>query len=241
MAPNLLLYRLLLVALVLICLLIHVEWPDNPSATSKTSLKPDKPRRKRSTEPKPFTGLLHKPLCEACEKAPMHDPKRRAHRLLCSSSPGDACAPSTRLSISVRITIASITGGSAMATSARMGIRAASPGASCSASPARAISMKPMAQSSRQARLGGAHRARHRVSGRGFGHPRHGAGLRDRSQYGTQLVGGGRRAAQSLFGLFSARVTPQSGPLDELYAVLSAVRDGDVSEAEAIERLSRVE
>jgi hypothetical protein len=28
--------------------------------------------------------------------------------------------------------------------------------------------------------------------------------------------------------------------LDELYAVLSAVRDGDVSEAEAIERLSRL-
>ena len=27
--------------------------------------------------------------------------------------------------------------------------------------------------------------------------------------------------------------------LDELYAVLSAVRDGDMSEAEAIERLSR--
>ena len=68
MAPNLLLYQLLLVALVLICLLIHVEWPNNPSATSKTSCQPDKPRRKRSTEPKPFTGLLHKPLCDACVK-----------------------------------------------------------------------------------------------------------------------------------------------------------------------------
>ena len=30
MAPNLLLYQLLLVVLVLICLLIHVGWPDNP-------------------------------------------------------------------------------------------------------------------------------------------------------------------------------------------------------------------
>jgi len=68
MAPNLLLYQLLLVALVLLCLLIHVGWPDDPSATSKTSLQPDKPQRKRSTEPKPFTGLIHKPLCEACEK-----------------------------------------------------------------------------------------------------------------------------------------------------------------------------
>jgi transposase-like protein len=32
------------------------------------SLKPDKPRRKRSKEPKPFTGYIHKPLCEACEQ-----------------------------------------------------------------------------------------------------------------------------------------------------------------------------
>ena len=127
MAPNLLLYQLLLVALVLICLLIHVGWPANPSATFKTSLKPDKPRRKRSTEPKPFTGLLHKPLCEACERAPMHHGKRRAHRLLCSPSPEDAGAPSTRLSIAVRITIAPITAGAAMVTSARMGIRAANP------------------------------------------------------------------------------------------------------------------
>jgi len=33
MAPNLLGYQLLLVALVLIYFLIHVEWPDNPRAT----------------------------------------------------------------------------------------------------------------------------------------------------------------------------------------------------------------
>ena len=80
MAPNLLLYQLLLVALVLICLLMHVQWPDNPRATSKTPLKLDKPRRKRSTEPKPFTGLLHKPLCDACEKgadSPLKAPSGR--------------------------------------------------------------------------------------------------------------------------------------------------------------------
>jgi hypothetical protein len=64
MAPNLLLCQLLVVALVLLCLLIHVGWPDNPSTPSKTSLKTDKPRRKRSKEPKPFTGLIHKPLCD---------------------------------------------------------------------------------------------------------------------------------------------------------------------------------
>jgi hypothetical protein len=54
---------------------LHVEWPDNPRATSKTSLQPDKPRRKRSTEPTPFTGLLHKPLCEACANGADAPPK----------------------------------------------------------------------------------------------------------------------------------------------------------------------
>ena len=67
MAQNLLFCQLLLIALVLICLLIHVWWPDTPRATLHRPLKPDKPQRKRSKEPKPFPGLLHKPLCEACE------------------------------------------------------------------------------------------------------------------------------------------------------------------------------
>ena len=68
MAPNLLLYQLLLAALVFICLLIHVWSPYDPCHPSNTSLTPDKPRRKRSTDPKSFTGLLHKPRCEACEQ-----------------------------------------------------------------------------------------------------------------------------------------------------------------------------
>jgi hypothetical protein len=67
MVPNLLFYPLLLVALVLICLLLHVGWPTPPSTTPQTPVRPDKPRRQRSKDPKPFPGFLHKPLCEACE------------------------------------------------------------------------------------------------------------------------------------------------------------------------------
>jgi transposase-like protein len=70
MVPNLLFYQLLLVALVLISLLRHVWWPDHPGATPQSSRKPDKPRRNRSREPKPFPGSIHKPLCEACETGP---------------------------------------------------------------------------------------------------------------------------------------------------------------------------
>src|SRR5215475_433165 len=75
MPPNLLLYQLLLVALVLLCLLIHVWCPDDPCHPSNAPFTPDKPRRKRSPEPKPFTGLIHKPLCEACEQRADGRPK----------------------------------------------------------------------------------------------------------------------------------------------------------------------
>jgi transposase-like protein len=67
MTLNLLFYQLLVVTLVLICFLIHVWWPDPRRPVSQMAIKSDKPQRKRSKEPKPFTGYIHKPLCEACE------------------------------------------------------------------------------------------------------------------------------------------------------------------------------
>lgn len=45
MTSNPLFYQLLLVTLVLICLLIHVWWPDASSTTPQTPLKPNKPQR----------------------------------------------------------------------------------------------------------------------------------------------------------------------------------------------------
>jgi transposase-like protein len=69
MAQHLLFYHLLLIALVLICLIIPVWWPDTSRATLHRPLKPDKPRRKRSKGPTPFAGLIHKPSCDACDRA----------------------------------------------------------------------------------------------------------------------------------------------------------------------------
>ena len=63
---NLLFYQLLFVALVLLCLIIHVELPDDSPRVPKTPLDQLR-RRQRSKEPKPFAGLIHQPLCEACE------------------------------------------------------------------------------------------------------------------------------------------------------------------------------
>jgi len=68
MAPHLVFYQLLLVALVLVCLMFHVWWPAAPRAIPQTPRKPATPRHKRSQGPKPFPGFIHQPLCEACEQ-----------------------------------------------------------------------------------------------------------------------------------------------------------------------------
>ena len=75
MAPNPLFYQLLLAALVLVCLIIHVWWPDPLRATPPPPIKPNPPRRKCSKEPKAFTGYTHKLLCEACEHSMDARPK----------------------------------------------------------------------------------------------------------------------------------------------------------------------
>jgi hypothetical protein len=68
MASNSLFSQLLLVALVLICLFTYVALPDDSPCAPKTPPESNKRRRKRSTEPKPFPGFIHKPLCAAWEQ-----------------------------------------------------------------------------------------------------------------------------------------------------------------------------
>src|SRR5262249_17370351 len=81
--------------------------------------------------------------------------------------------------------------------------------------------------------MGGGH-ARGRL-----GYPCRGAGVRGRPEYGAAVVGGGRGASPGLFSVFLARHAGHAGATDELFALLSAVRAGEVSETEAITRLSR--
>jgi hypothetical protein len=68
MVTNLGFSQLPLITLVLIGLMIHVWWSNNPRTTPHRALTPDQPRRKRSTEPNPFPGFLHNPLCAAWEQ-----------------------------------------------------------------------------------------------------------------------------------------------------------------------------
>src|SRR5262252_1193286 len=60
---------LLVLSLLWLCFLLHDLWPYERSVPRLTSPEPTLPPRRRSTEPNPFPGLLHKPLCNACEQA----------------------------------------------------------------------------------------------------------------------------------------------------------------------------
>src|SRR5215475_2125553 len=66
MVSHLFYYQLALFALVWLFVMLHVTGA-KPGLTTPPA--PAKPKRKRSTEPKAFAGLTHKPPCALCEQA----------------------------------------------------------------------------------------------------------------------------------------------------------------------------
>ena len=66
MVSDLFFYQLVLVALVWLCLMLQWAWPSD-IAVCPTTPEPPPPLPKRTREPKPFAGLTHKPPCDACE------------------------------------------------------------------------------------------------------------------------------------------------------------------------------
>jgi IS1 family transposase len=65
--PALFFYQLVLVALVWLCLMLQWAWPSDRVTEPSTPPSPTPPRRKRRCEPKLFAGLTRKPHCDACE------------------------------------------------------------------------------------------------------------------------------------------------------------------------------
>jgi len=73
MVSHLFFYQLVLIALVWLCVMLHWAWPSDPAAACPPpELPPLLPKRTR--EPKPFAGLTTKPPCDACEHAPAAHP-----------------------------------------------------------------------------------------------------------------------------------------------------------------------
>jgi hypothetical protein len=66
MVSHLFYYQLTLLALIWFFVMLHVTWSEPGLPTPPV---PAQPKRKRSTAPKPFAGLTHKPSCALCEQA----------------------------------------------------------------------------------------------------------------------------------------------------------------------------
>jgi IS1 family transposase len=71
MVSPLVYYQLALLTLLWLFVMLHLTGPE-PGRT--TPPVPAQPKRKRSTEPKAFEGLTHKPHCVLCERATAHPP-----------------------------------------------------------------------------------------------------------------------------------------------------------------------
>jgi IS1 family transposase len=65
MVSHLFYYQLALFAIIWLFVMLHVTWSE-PGLT--TPAVPAQPKRKRSTEPQPFAGLTHKPHCALCDQ-----------------------------------------------------------------------------------------------------------------------------------------------------------------------------
>jgi IS1 family transposase len=73
MVSHLFFYQLVLIALVWLCVMLQWAWPSDPAAACPPpELPPLRPKRKR--EPTPFAGPTTKPPCDACEHATVPHP-----------------------------------------------------------------------------------------------------------------------------------------------------------------------
>src|SRR5712691_11784064 len=69
MVSDLFFYALLLLGLLWLSIMRHHAWPSDRPAGDQRPSKPLPPPRKRSSDPQPFPGLTRKPPCAACEQA----------------------------------------------------------------------------------------------------------------------------------------------------------------------------
>src|SRR5712671_5992348 len=75
MIPHLFFSQLVLLGLLWLLFMLHAAWPRQGPATQRRPVEPILPPRKRSSDPKPFPGLTRKPPCAACAQAHEHGPQ----------------------------------------------------------------------------------------------------------------------------------------------------------------------
>src|SRR5438477_6342207 len=75
MVSHLFFYQLVLVGLLWLCCMLQYAWPSGHAADIQRLPQPLPPPRKSPRAPKPFPGLTHKPHCDACEHATASRPQ----------------------------------------------------------------------------------------------------------------------------------------------------------------------
>jgi IS1 family transposase len=240
MVSHLFFYQLVLLGLLWLCCMLHDAWPSGHAADLQRLPQPLPPPRKLPRAPKPFPGLTHKPHCDACEHAP-------------ASRPQAPCAPPPP--------IVSTRGRRRQVDTSRH----CCPDPDCISGGW--LGLGTITSNGHPS--GGPWRQLHCTRCGGYFQETHGTPLHGKRVVPDKLVwavgalaeGLGIRAVARVFEvdpntvlpwlveaaehlqafsryfLHDVRVTQVQ--LDELFALLSAVKAGAVSEAEAIQRLSR--
>src|SRR5712692_7005247 len=75
MVSHLFSYQLMFLGLLWLCVMLHYAWPNACTGGDQRPSKPLPPPRKRSRAPQPFPGLTRKPPCAACEQAHAYAPQ----------------------------------------------------------------------------------------------------------------------------------------------------------------------
>jgi len=69
MVSHLFFYQLMVLGLLWLCVILHYAWPSECPGGDQKPSKPLPPPGKRSSDLKPFPGLTRTPCCAACEQA----------------------------------------------------------------------------------------------------------------------------------------------------------------------------
>ena len=72
MIPHQFYSQLAVLGLLWLCVMLHLAWPSRGVTPQTKPAKPITPRRQRATDPKPFAGLTHTPHCALCEQEAAH-------------------------------------------------------------------------------------------------------------------------------------------------------------------------
>ena len=75
MVSHLFFYQLMFLGLLWLCVMLHYAWPNECTVGDQRPSQPLPPPRKRSSDPQPFPGLTRTPPCAACEQAHEHGPQ----------------------------------------------------------------------------------------------------------------------------------------------------------------------